>query len=330
MSQSQKQFDRAVITSLAALWFLGAALAPAASPKLEIYLPREVKVEAETVELGTVAVLRGEADLCKKAERISLGRFALPGQTIRLDRVTILSRLASAGIDTDRVVLSGAELVSVRRDSQGISGEGLAELAGSFLEAQLKDQGLIQARPMQVPSDRLLTSEEKVEVVPSLAESRSNGRRVVTLSLRKDGQEIEQVSIPFQVRFRTRKPVAAHAIAAGSEIGAAAIRLEETDSPEPQEAGALAAVGMVALRDIPAGAEIRSQWFKEKTPPILVERRQKVILKVERGSLLITAMGESMDEGRVGDVIRVKRGIRPDERIVVGTVMPDGSVEPLL
>ena len=40
--------------------------------------------------------------------------------------------------------------------------------------------------------------------------------------------------------------------------------------------------------------------------------------------------GTGRGEGAAGEVIRVKRGRRPEERIVLGMVMPDGTIEPLL
>jgi len=88
-------------------------------------------------------------------------------------------------------------------------------------------------------------------------------------------------------------------------------------------------VGMTARRAIPAGTVIRTQWLQQPAPPILVQRRQKVVLKIDTGLMQITAGGEALDEGAEGQIIRVKRGQRPDERIVLGRVMGDGTVQPL-
>ena len=89
-------------------------------------------------------------------------------------------------------------------------------------------------------------------------------------------------------------------------------------------------IGYTAQRSITAGTVLHADWLQPPTPPVLVEKRQKVILKIHTDLLMVTASGEAMDEGAAGEVIRVKRGKRPNERIVLGTVMPDGTVEPLL
>lgn len=309
---------------------LSIGAAAAAAESLEIYLPREVKVEPEVIELGAVGVLRGPETLCRKAREVTLGQFALPGQTIQVDRVTILSRLAAAGISASDVSLSGARILSVSRTGQRLTGEQLAQTAQAFIEAQYKEQGLVSARPMQVPSDPLRGIGDNFEVVPSLGDHQTPGRRFVVLSLRENGREVQRLTVPVQVRFRVQQPVTVHAIPSGSVIDAAAVRLEEIEALEPQSGTAAIPSGMVAQRDIPAGAAIQPQWLREQTPPVLIGRRQKVILRLERGGLQITASGEAMDEGRAGDVVRVKRGSRPNERIVIGTVKPDGSVEPIL
>lgn len=326
--QIKKQMTVAAAMVLLALAGQAGSRAAVSSGQLEIYLPRQATADQEIIELGKVAVLRGSELLCEKAKALRLGQFALPGQVIRIDRTTLLSRLAAVGIESASVSITGAEMTSVCRDGRSVGGKNLVGLAQSFVEEQLKPQGLALAKPLQIPADRPRTTETPFEVVPTLEAGPIPGRRVVQLSIRENGKEIERVEIPFQVRFKISRPAAAVAIEAGSEIGPDAIRMEESEGLEPIRSP-LVLTGMVAQRRIPAGAVILPQWLKEPTPPVLVARRQKVTLRIERGSLVITASGEALEDGRAGDVIRVKRGISPDERIVVGKVLADGSVEPV-
>ncbi len=64
--------------------------------------------------------------------------------------------------------------------------------------------------------------------------------------------------------------------------------------------------------------------------PVLIRRRQHVVVRIDTGSLFVSASGEAMDEGRVGEIIRVRRGQRPNERIVNCRVLPDASLEPAI
>lgn len=62
------------------------------------------------------------------------------------------------------------------------------------------------------------------------------GRRTVVLSIRQEGKETERILIPFEVRFRSRQVIAVTDIAAGQVISPQAVRLETTETPEPQSA----------------------------------------------------------------------------------------------
>jgi flagella basal body P-ring formation protein FlgA len=51
-------------------------------------------------------------------------------------------------------------------------------------------------------------------------------------------------------------------------------------------------------------------------------------VQLDTGAMSLSASGQALDEGRAGELIRVKRGQRPDERIIYCTVQPDGTVRP--
>src|SRR4030042_1564112 len=65
---------------------------------LRIHLPREIAVDSNVPSLGQIGIIHGEASLAVRAGEIAMGRIAAPGQQITIDRLTVLSRLASHGI----------------------------------------------------------------------------------------------------------------------------------------------------------------------------------------------------------------------------------------
>ena len=105
-------------------------------PALRVYLPREVTVEGPRITFDQVAICQGDAALCQKAQAVSLGAFSVAGQQIVLDRPAILSRLASCGIDSGQVTISGADRVVVRRDEKSIPPERFIAVARAFLDKQ--------------------------------------------------------------------------------------------------------------------------------------------------------------------------------------------------
>lgn len=297
---------------------------------LDIYLPRTVQIDGDVIELGRVGIFSGPEDLAARARAVPLGRFSIPGQQITLDRVTIESCLAGSGIASRQVRFSGAERIVVSRNERELTGLQLIAAARSFLETQMAGQEAVILDPEQVPKGYLSQGSALIEVVPLAGQDRILGKRTVLLSLRQEGLEVGRVPVHFEVRFHSRQAVASADIAAGQAIREDLIRFETVQTREPQSTDPAIFAGATAKRAIAAGSVIHPDWLQPPAPPVLVQKRQKVFLKLEVGLMLITASGEAMDEGTAGQVVRVKRGQRPEERIVLGTVMPDGTVQPIL
>ncbi|MDF2231231.1 flagellar basal body P-ring formation chaperone FlgA [Albimonas sp. CAU 1670] len=82
------------------------------------------------------------------------------------------------------------------------------------------------------------------------------------------------------------------------------------------------AVGMETRVALYAGRPIRAE---DIGPPALVERNALVLMRYQRGALLITAEGRAMDRGAVGERIRVVN--LSSRQTVVGRIAEDGTVE---
>ena len=80
------------------LLLIGLSLSGVEAGRLEIYLPRTVRIEGDVVNLGQVGIFQGNNELSVRAGAVALGRFSVPGQKITLDRKTIESCLAGGGI----------------------------------------------------------------------------------------------------------------------------------------------------------------------------------------------------------------------------------------
>jgi flagella basal body P-ring formation protein FlgA len=126
--------------------------------------------------------------------------------------------------------------------------------------------------------------------------------------------------------------IAKQALSAGELISPENTKAEKYMSDVPAQPSVASIYGMAAKRDIAGGTTITEKMAKYKEPPVLIKKRQKVILKLDTGGLLVSAPGEAAEDGRVGDIIPVQRGSRQtrDLKIVLGKVMPDGTVRPVL
>jgi len=309
------------------------AVCRAADGSLRIYLPSEKTVESETPLLGETAMLIGDDGLVKEAQQVSLGKFAAAGQHLLIDRQTVLSCLAAKGIMPGQVQFNGAETMRVKRHEKTIKAERFVSTARQYLENQLAGQKAASFKLFRPAQDYVLASETAdIHLSARMSGQQSRGMQRVTVGVIYDGVEIHHQEVFFAVQYERRRAVAAGPIEAGAEIGPDDVKLETYMSNMPEEDGVFLPYGMIARRTIEAGRPIEAGIVQPREAPVLVKRQQQVVLRIDSDVLLISAQGQAMEDGKAGDLIRVRRGSRAtsDERFVVGRVMQDGTVRPIL
>jgi len=299
-----------------------------ASPALRIHLPREVTVQSSFLSLGQVTAITGAGPAATTAGSVRLGRFSVPGQQITLDRATILSRLASQGILAENVVLTGADAVTVRRRQQVVSGDEFVSFARLFLQQNPPGTSLCDGTAAARPKDLVLLDEPRnMHLVPRFVENGASGFVTVQVAVVADGKEVGSRTVPLRLRYRCRKAVTLQEIPEGATLTPENVKIEETVSDRP-ETGWKAPYGLVALRDLPARAEIRNGMIDAPQPSLIIRRNETVVIRLQRPGFLVTAVGLAMQEGRVGQYVKVRN--TDSHRIIVCKVNDDGTVEPVL
>ena len=62
--------------------------------------------------------------------------------------------------------------------------------------------------------------------------------------------------------------------------------------------------------------------------PVVVQRNETVVIRIERPGLTVTAVGMALQEGRAGEYVKVRN--TDSSRVIVCKVNADGTVEPML
>lgn len=313
-------------------WLLpGAGLASTAEKPLRIYLPAEVRVEGESVELGQIGIVLGDTPLVEKVKTVQVGTFSVDGQILWIDRNTILSRLASHGIRSQQVQITGAEKVQVRRHETVLSAEKITDCARRYLEAKLTEFKGATFTVIRSPQEQVLTSDTgATELTVTEDSQQGSGIRKIRVVILQDGKQVGGDDVIFSVRYPVRRVIAATELAAGTALTHENVRVETAQSDRPEPGGWVVPYGMVTRQRIAQGAAVSDAQLEHKQEPLVIRRRQNVLVRIDTGILLVSAPGEAMDDGRIGELIRVRRGERTQERIIVCRVQQDGSVEPVL
>ncbi len=297
---------------------------------LRIYLPRESVADSDVITLADVGIIRGPETLVKQIAGLSMGKFALTGQQIVIDRQTILSRLASTGFDNENITLSGADIVKIRRDERIIRSERFVQAAKEFITENniVKDGGQIE---LIIKPDDLPVPDTGKDIRLKARQSRYGalGKLRIWVGLFVDGEEIAGREVVFSLAYKIKQLFASSDIKKGEMINPENIRIKEALGEEPLPAGWQPPYGLVAKRFINEGHIIENRIIGPAQPPQVITRNQNVIMRLETAGLYISAQGRALENGKVGEFIRVKN-LNSSKRTVICKVNPDGTVEPIL
>jgi len=299
-----------------------------AADGLQIYLPREIAIEDRIIKLGTVSIIRGQKELAESAEGIPLGTFSVSGQKIVIDRPTILSRLASNDIAADKVTLTGAEKIVVRRNQNAITGEELVEAGKLFLQKTGIYLSACECRSMKTPKELVIPADSnEIGFDVRLSKRSTAGQAYVQIDVLSDGKVINKAQLSFQVRYKVQKAVSVEEIEAGKIISSDKIKMVEGLSDKPQPADWKAPYGLAAKCRIPAGKEIEANMVTEKAKEAVISRNQSVLIKVDRPGLVVQAAGKALEKGSAGECIKVQN--MESNRVIIAKIKEDGTVEPV-
>lgn len=296
---------------------------------LQVYLPREVKANNSRLTLGQVSIIRGRESLVAKASEIALGRISMPGQKIIIDRSMVLSRLACNGIPVSKVKLTGAEKITVKQQQQTITSSKFVSLASSFLESNPPAASVCQWNPIYKPKDFVIPGTSKdIKFSLRLVQSSVRNRARVEITMLSGGEKIGVREVIFGLKYNLRQAVTKVDIPAGGIISPENVKIEKSLSNYPEPADWKPPYGLIAKRLLPENTVLRPHMAEPLKSPIVVKRNQNVIIRIEKPGFLITAIGKTLQDGRVGEYIKVRNV--DSQRIILAKIKEDKSVEPVV
>jgi len=186
-----------------------------------------------------------------------------------------------------------------------------------------------QSDIMRSPKDLLLSGvHPDIKLVPRIVKNGAGNQTRIDVRVMSGGKEIGSRRVIFRHKYNGHKVVALADIGAGEVISKENVKVEKTVSNYPQAASFSPPYGLIAKRSIPKDAVVNSNIVGLPKPAILLKRNQSVVIRINAGGLMITAVGRMMDEGAVGDVVRVRNV--DSRRVITAKVNEDGTVAPIL
>jgi len=320
-----------------AAWLVAAAclaVAPVArageeAAAVRVHLPRTVRADGGPLRLRDVALVQcAEADLRARCEAIAMGRGPFSGEALTLDRALVAARLATCGVRGNRVRFTGAERVVVTRAETVTGADAVTEAARAFLEQARPAPAGCTWRAVRRPEPIRTPSGGEVKLTARTARHAARGEARVAVTATLAGEAAGTSDVVFRLMYPNRRLRAARDIAPGEVVTPENTTVETVPADRPDGGAWSGVYGGKAARLIPVGAEVKPGLVELAGDQVVVHRNQGVVMSLEGALFRITAVGTAMENGRPGEVIRVRNV--DSGRVVLAKVAGDGTVEPVV
>jgi flagella basal body P-ring formation protein FlgA len=246
-----------------------------------------------------------------------------------LDRSTILSRLASMGVPAEKVRLTGAKAVTVRRKQEIVESQDFIEVGRQFLQRNTLAFAVREIVPLSQPKSLVLTGEpEDIQLKPLFVRSATRGLVTVQVHVIADSKDVGFRDIPFRLKYECRQAVTVSDVAEGATLTPENVKIEKRISDRPEPAGWKPPYGLVTTRPLAANMDISADTLGLARSRVQIRRNETVVIRLDRPGLSVTAVGTTLQEGHTGETIKVRND--DSRRVIVCKVNPDGTVEPVL
>lgn len=293
-----------------------------------VTLQPEVTVPGPQVTLGEIAEVRSnEKTLAARLLTLDLGAAAPPGLARIIDQFTLRQRVRQAELPGN-IQFAGAERVQVSTDALNVPAETLVDTARRWLLEHLQaDPDQTTLTPLSVPRGLILPRGHLTLRVQPPAGSIQDGSVSLVLEAVVDGggqRTVRYSQVSFQLDRLRQVVVAVRPLLRKRVISTPDVRIE-TRSGSQIPSGALSdladAVGKEIVRETGAGDVLTTQTVRA---PIVVRRGTPILLLLDGPGFRITARGVALEEGGVGQMIRVMN--QTSRKELHGRIEDDGSV----
>lgn len=320
----QRQSLRQIFFAL--ILFLAAGISVAAQTKTIVRVAVETIVENQTINLGDIARISGDAAQIERLKNISLGYAPNIGAVRELTRERIALAISTAGFAAPEVRLDAPPSVNIRRAAQEINRSTLLEAIENAVRIQISAE-TVEARLVKIDlPEKIFAPNGKVEIRTNLAGVRNLfAPFAVSVEIRVNDKIFRRFAANAEIEAFAEVFVAAQTLVANAKITAADVRLEKRRIEKPlsfylRDAEKLR--GATLVKNVAAGAEITADSL---VAGIVIRAGDRVRIVGQSGKMQIIVNGEARASGKIGDRIAVKN--LQSNAVLQAVVVDEGLVK---
>ncbi len=312
--------------------------------EVRLTLKSEARVAQRILRIADVAQIEGDSRLAAEIGRLDLAQLGALSHNLPIGAQTVSFRLMLAGHTPSVFQLSGASRCLVSLDKFELSGEDLIDtlradfakkrgLAPEKIEATLSHHGALPRRRFRADDEIALIVTEAPAHEPLKAGTTPDPQREYLIRVLARGRE--EAVIPTLCSFQRWESVveSARELPQGTTLAAAHTRivrrLVPADWQGPSSQDRSWFEGKSLLQALPEGQILKPADLSATAPvkenPILIRQRELVKITARVGGFMIHTTGEAMQEGRSGELIRVRN--LDSKSMILARVLDKGAVQ---
>ncbi len=288
-------------------------------------IDEDAVVSGSDITLGDIATIEGDLGFITRAENIVVGSAPLPGRKRSVKRPLIEARLRQHDINPRVVRISCPEEFTVTTAYRSFSVEEIQNMTRDYILAHMPwDRDMVEISGFICEPVRVPTGSIDIRFEPNPNEN-YRGRFTAHMVFGVDGQDAEQQRVSAYIT------VVAPVAVARRKIERHEVVERDDFTMKPHDITHFAGTPVMDASDI-AGmrtkgrirdSEVLKLDFFEKAP--LVYRGEIVRLVVETDFFHISAPGEVLEDGCIGETVKVSN-LSSDKK-VYGTVRGRKHIE---
>lgn len=272
---------------------------------LEFHSSTEVK--NSDVLLGEIADIRGAAEKqLKKIRSIKIRKAPMPGYTIKIQLSSIKSRLRFAGLTPEELNIKAPRNISVTTKSVKVSGKELAKTAQNYLMQRFAQTSWEIETKVRHNPPNLTLRYGKLELKPRISRKVKPSSSVpVEIEVYVDGERAKTVGVNVELSAKAKVVIAKDNISAFNAIEKTQVKLakKKIKGSVSDILTSLDSIsGMRSKRSIRAGTILTTGMLE---PIPVISRGDLIPIFVEFGSVIVKAQGKALEDGRIGESIKV-------------------------
>ncbi len=297
-----------------------------ASAETVITVKSAVEVDGSQVRLGDVATIEGASPSeVEELADLAVASAPKPGRSKEIDRDYVLAKLHQQGYPVRQMLFQGSRSTIATRSSQSIDSDTLEARFRSSIESRLPWSAADTVIDIQTAPDVLGLPTGKTDVrFECDGDYRYVGDETFRTTVLVDGKPCKTLYLRASVHPLEHVAVATRDIGRGSPINDTDFTMIRKDLAELSDGfftDRAELRGLIAARSLSAGSVISLRCVDR---PVVMKRGKIVTAEVRGRSFRITAMVKAMDNGRVGDVVRLTN--LDSRKTLTGEVIDENTV----